>query len=509
MAKKASIPALKVAAEVGEGQWSNRRFERGFKIGRLKECELCIENSFVSRAHAEVEFVDGTWLIRDLGSANGIFLLGERLPTVKITGPTTIRLGVEGPEVRFEVECPPSIVKKSREAQDPALAPAIARYFSKKPDNEPVGDQTKLIRLAYAHVETKKKRSYGAVIAALLCLTLGIGLFAYYQHRKLGQQRATAQQLFYAIKAQDVDLANLTRVLSTSNNQAAIQEMDRYRARRQEMEKSYDHYLATLNIYSPNLTERQRLVMRVARIFGECELDMPPDFEAEINKYIERWRSTGRLKRAIRVAQENGYIDTISHELLAKGLPPQFFYLALQESDMNAYAVGPITRMGYAKGMWQFIPETAVKYNLHLGPLLDQPRPDPADDRHNYKKATGAAAQYLLDLYGTDAQASGLLVMACYNWGEKSVLPLVQSMPANPQERNFWNLLSKYRDQIPQETYDYVFSITSAAVIGENPRLFGFDFDNPLANAGTSADARQYNFERQLAQARFPAQTEP
>jgi hypothetical protein len=55
-------------------------------------------------------------------------------------------------------------------------------------------------------------------------------------------------------------------------------------------------------------------------------------------------------------------------------------------------------------------------------------------------------------------------------------------MPANPKDRNFWQLLTKYRDRIPQETYDYVFFIVSAAVIGENPRLFGFDFDNPLGH---------------------------
>ena len=77
--------------------------------------------------------------------------------------------------------------------------------------------------------------------------------------------------------------------------------------------------------------------------------------------------------------------------------------------------------------------------------------------------------------------SSGLLVMACYNWGEKRVLPLVQSMPNNPRERNFWQLLTKYRDKIPPETYDYVFYIASAAVIGEDPKLFGFNFDDPLA----------------------------
>ena len=53
-------------------------------------------------------------------------------------------------------------------------------------------------------------------------------------------------------------------------------------------------------------------------------------------------------------------------------------------------------------------------------------------------------------------------------------------MPENPRERNFWRLLVNHRKEIPQETYDYVFYIIAAAVIGENPGLFGFDFDNPF-----------------------------
>lgn len=71
--------------------------------------------------------------------------------------------------------------------------------------------------------------------------------------------------------------------------------------------------------------------------------------------------------------------------------------------------------------------------------------------------------------------------MASYNWGENRVIRLLQRMPQNPRERNFWRLLALYRNQIPKETYDYVFFIISAAVIGENPKLFGFDFENPLA----------------------------
>jgi hypothetical protein len=95
--------------------------------------------------------------------------------------------------------------------------------------------------------------------------------------------------------------------------------------------------------------------------------------------------------------------------------------------------------------MWQFIPETAVKYGMHLGPLVDMARPDTLDDRHHYERETVAAAHYLKDLYGSDAQGSGLLVMACYNWGEDYVLPLVRSMPLNPKDRNFWMLLQKHR----------------------------------------------------------------
>ena len=42
-------------------------------------------------------------------------------------------------------------------------------------------------------------------------------------------------------------------------------------------------------------------------------------------------------------------------------------------------------------------------------------------------------------------------------------------------------MIEQFRDRVSGEAYDYVLSIVSAAVIGENPRMFGFEFDNPLA----------------------------
>jgi hypothetical protein len=284
------------------------------------------------------------------------------------------------------------------------------------------------------------------------------------------------------MKSLDVDIAGLELVLMDSQSQRGKHEILTFQSRRKEMEKNYDQFLNSLHVYNKKLSAQDRLILRVARIFGECEINMPPGFVPEVHTYINKWKSSDRLTRAISTAAKNHYNVRISDEMLAQDLPPQFFYLALQESNFDPYVVGPQTRKGIAKGIWQFIPETAVKYGLKVGPLAEMRRPDPGDDRHRVDLATKAATRYLKDLYSTDAQASGLLVMASYNWGESLVLPLIQSLPNNPRDRNFWKLLTKHRDKIPQETYDYVFYIISAATIGENPRLFGFDFDNPLAH---------------------------
>lgn len=252
--------------------------------------------------------------------------------------------------------------------------------------------------------------------------------------------------------------------------------------RRDEMRRDYQRFLTAVRASDSRMSPRERLIVRVARIFGECELELPPGFVREVETYIAKWKSSGRLTAAIHTAVDQRYVDRIASELLTRQLPPQFFYLALQESNFDPFISGPPTRFGIAKGMWQFIPQTGQEYGLHIGPLAEFPRPDTRDDRHDWQKSTRAAAHYLQDLYTTEAQASGFLVMACYNWGEGQVLPLVRRLPNNPRDRNFWRLLAAHRDKLPQETYDYVFYIISAAAIGEDPGLFGFPFQNPLAH---------------------------
>jgi membrane-bound lytic murein transglycosylase D len=194
------------------------------------------------------------------------------------------------------------------------------------------------------------------------------------------------------MKSLDLDIANLQNRLLESNS--------------------------SLEVYSAKLSEQDKFILRVARIFGECELNIPKGFVPEVHRYIEQWKGSDRLAKAIETAQSHGYRQIIAQEMLAEDLPPEYFYLALQESNFDAYVIGPKTRKGIAKDIWQFIPKTAIKYGLKVGPLVDLRRPDPGDQRHSVDLATKAAARYIKDLYSTDAQASELLVMASYNWAK-------------------------------------------------------------------------------------------
>jgi serine/threonine protein kinase len=289
----------------------------------------------------------------------------------------------------------------------------------------------------------------------------------------------TAERVFYDMKQNDVIIARSEEDLVRAGRTDIPEDLRALQARRRQLEQLYDE--AASSMYDRRATERERLILRVTRLFGECDLTAPPDYLREVNRYIEQWRGTPRLQEAVKRAEQNGYTKAIAAAFKARQLPPQYFYVAMQESDFNPTLSGPPTRWGIAKGMWQFIPETGRRYGLNIGPYFTDPRVDLADDRLNWEKATVAAASYIKEIYANDAQASGLLVFASYNQGERRVVDWLRKMPPNPRERNFWVLLAQRRGELPLETYEYVFHILSAAVIGENPRLFGFPFDNPLS----------------------------
>jgi len=459
-------PALLVQVP---GEAGVSRFEQSFRVGRAPDNDLVVDDPAVSQEHMEVVLQGGRWWIRDLNSTNGTVLAGRRVQSAPITAPLRVRLGHSGPAL---ILSPEGTAQEHRPTETvvPTDSAIVDRYFSKRAPDD-MSKHTANFRRVFMSVQRRSLRKYVVAVAILAVLGAGLSAYAYFQQKQILRQRAAAAELFYAAKALELEVAQL---------QLSAAERQSYRERRQELDQRYADFVQELGIYSDKTPPEVQLVYRVAHRFGESEANIPKEFVDEVLKYVERWKQTNRLQSALARDSVGNYAPRIAQIMLDNDMPPDFFYLALQESELNPGAIGPETRFGIAKGMWQFMPATAREYGLKIGPLVGVPRLDPLDDRHDFEKATQAAARYLRRIYTTDAQASGLLVVASYNWGQSNVLRLIRTMPPNPRQRNFWQLLLRYRDRIPKETYGYVFSIVSAAVIGEDPSLFGFAFAPPL-----------------------------
>jgi len=457
MVSQTAVPSIRVTIEKGKAEKSDFSFTKPFRIGRDKSCELQIDDPAVSRFHAEIWFLRDKWWILDLESANGTFVDGKKVERSPLARKTKVQLGSNGPLFTLTTE---EISKAEPTQKDQTVTQYIQHYFTDS--DEDVGEHTMMVRRAFEKVQKKQKRKFGVIIAVVACLFLVAGTYAVLKHRQARKQELLAADIFYAMKSSELEFAGFLKTARLRKDAYTAARVESYRAKREEMLHSYDQFVETLEIYGKKISPEERIILHLARTFGECEINMPAGFVEEVMRYIEKWKSSERLEEAIARARRRGYIAKIAETMLTHDLPPQFFYLAIQESNLNVNAVGPKTRYGIAKGMWQFIPSTAVYYGLRNGPLVNLRRSDPRDERHHFGKSTLAAARYLRDLYDTEAQASGLLVIASYNWGERRVIELIRKMPENPRERNFWRLLEDHKKEIPRETYDYVFHIISA-----------------------------------------------
>ncbi len=473
---------VRVRVRIDATWGGEQRFTEAFQIGRSNECQVVVSDRVVSRIHAEVRFDAGRWWLIDRQSTHGLYVNGRQIARVPLLEAVTVELGLGGPAVWLAVGDEIIFSDKPTEVAEaddnlPSVTEIVDRW--KRDDTAAESEEARRYREAAKRRERKQQRRYRVVVGTVAILLICALGYAWYQKARVDQMKKTAGEMFYTMKQVEMQVTELEEEVVATKRKDLMEKILAKRQKLRELETQYDRFLSELDIYE-DLSEQDRLVFRMARLFGECEVAMPRDFLSEVKKYIRRWKSTERLQNAIKRARENGFIPTVANEMWTKDLPPQFFYLALQESGFDSKAVGPLTRMGYAKGIWQFIPQTAEQYGLKAGPLKNLGKYDAQDERFHFQKATKAAAKYIRRIYNTDAQASGLLVIASYNWGEGNVINIIRKMPKNPRERNFWQLLKQYK--IPQETYDYVFYIFSAAVIAENPRLFGFDFQNPFAD---------------------------
>src|SRR5262249_44948699 len=158
---------------------------------------------------------------RDLQSSNGLFLDGRRVESGAIERRTTLILGgADGPRLTLEPET--GGVPSGREtvpAGKPAahvnetrvIARVADRYCGPLGADEAAGPQTRMIRKAFEKVQQRQRRRHGWTIAAIGLLAAIAAGYAYYGHRQILKQEAIAEELFYSMKALDVEVANVER----------------------------------------------------------------------------------------------------------------------------------------------------------------------------------------------------------------------------------------------------------------------------------------------------------
>ena len=242
-----------------------------------------------------------------------------------------------------------------------------------------------------------------------------------------------------------------------------------------------------------------REAQQVARMIGNREgFAFTPEVVAKIKIWVDAYYSrlnkrptSGcHLGQDLRTLLTRGsqHAPLITKSFYEKGLSPQVgLYLAMIESEY-CYCLSSGTG---AKGMFQFVGTTARRYGVQD---VSRPSTDPRpDDRCKVEIMAPIAAQYMKDLvalYGT-APLSVPLAIASYNSGEGGLSSNLTKTLVGVQgsERSFWALVadsSRLSSQFQRENIKYVPHFFGAAIVGENPRVFGVDM-NPLSTYSVSS----------------------
>lgn len=128
------------------------------------------------------------------------------------------------------------------------------------------------------------------------------------------------------------------------------------------------------------------------------------------------------------------YMPIFEETLSRYDMPQELKYMAIIESALNPVAV---SRVG-AKGMWQFMYNTARSYGLKINSFVDE--------RYDPVKSADAAARYMRDAYRIFGDWN--LAISSYNCGSGNVLKAIKRSGSN----KFWDIY----EYLPRETRGYV-----------------------------------------------------
>ena len=159
---------------------------------------------------------------------------------------------------------------------------------------------------------------------------------------------------------------------------------------------------------------------------------------SEARDPLNLFMRTGSRERAWQLVEQlRPLIEPI---LRQEGVPTELAAVVVIESGGQPAALSPKG----ARGIWQFMPDTARRYGLTVGPSTDE--------RLDVLKATRAAARYLRDLY--ERFGDWPLALAAYNAGEDRVNAAVEKVGRSD--------FASISYSLPLETRNYVPAVLSA-----------------------------------------------
>ena len=135
--------------------------------------------------------------------------------------------------------------------------------------------------------------------------------------------------------------------------------------------------------------------------------------------------------------------------LRAYGIPDDFKYIPLVESGLKSG-----TSIKGARGIWQFMPQTARDYGLKVNKSKDE--------RLNVHKSTVAACKYIKELYAKFN--SWTLAAAAYNGGSPRVMHAI----------NRHNKGNYYQMHLNHETGSYLYKLIAMKEIINRPVKYGY-----------------------------------
>lgn len=173
--------------------------------------------------------------------------------------------------------------------------------------------------------------------------------------------------------------------------------------------------------------------------------------EAFDRELIYNYNNPGHISYILKLSKR--YFPLIEERLKANGVPDDFKYLCVAESNLQNL----ISRVG-ATGFWQFMSGTAPGYNLTVS--------DQVDERYDVLKSTDAACKYLKTAYNkfgnwTAAAASYNCGMGGYN-----------NQATYQQTKYYYDLL------LPEETNKYIFRILTFKQLISNAKEMGYMVDD-------------------------------